>query len=284
VGTILSFQQFYGLIFALYCNLLHVKKCNRLVVATFIYRPKSGVAGRIYYRFMKYLVNSPYIDQIICFSSTEPEYYKKIFDVKRDVFTYVPFAIGDVRPYMEQEEPVKPEEKFILSVGKSNRDYDFLVRALSDSPYQVRILSDTYSCEKHGNNIRIYDNVFGQDYLKMLSKCYLVVVPLEDVHISAGQFVFLQSMMFGKPVIVTESDTVGDYIEDGCNGFIIKKEKDALLDKVKELYEDEALYETIRSNGRNVYKEKYSLESMARAIGAITKYPDKRSGRPFIWL
>jgi glycosyltransferase involved in cell wall biosynthesis len=237
------------------------------VVATFIYRPKKGIVGKIYYRFMKSLVHSPYIDKIICFSKTEPEYYSRIFDVKKDIFTYVPFAVGDASIHIEKTDV--PEEKFILSVGKSNRDYDFLVDALKDSEYKVRILSDEYQREDTGDNIRIYGDVFGKAYLQMLSQCYCVVVPLADVHISAGQFVFLQAMMFGKPVIVTESETVGDYITDGSNGFIIRKEKNALLWQLHRLYEDRELYRKIAEKGREIYREKYSLEPMAEAIGAI---------------
>jgi len=267
IGTILSFQQFYGLIFAFYCRLLHVKKRNVLVVATFIYRAKAGMAGKLYFRFMRYLVRSPYIDRIVCFSETEPEYYSRVFGVRKDLFVYVPFATGDASTAVSTAGC--PEEKFILSVGKSNRDYDFLVDSLADTPYSVRILSDTYKRENISSNIRIYGSVFGMEYLKMLAESYCVVVPLADVHISAGQFVFLQAMMFGKPVIVTESDTVRDYIEDGNNGLIIKKEKDSLLDALKKLYEDKALYQDISEKSREIYRKEYSLERMADRIGDI---------------
>lgn len=267
IGAILSFQQFYGLIFALYCSIFHVKKRNTLLIVTFIYRPKKGIAGRLYFHFMKYAVRSRYIDRIICFSKTEPEYYSRLFGVRKELFAYVPFAIGDVSPVIKTAG--SSEEKFILSAGKSNRDYDFLVDALAETAYPVRIISDTYKREEVSGNIRIYGTVYGRDYLKMLAECYCVVVPLADVHISAGQFVFLQSMMFGKPVIVTESETVRDYIEDGSNGLIIKKEKNCLLDALKKLYEDKGLYKAISDAGKEAYKKEYSLEGMAERIGDI---------------
>lgn len=266
---ILSFQQFYGLILALYCEIFHLKKKNRLFVATFIYRPKKGIVGGIYFRFMKKAVQSRYIDKIICFSSTEPKYYENLFSVKPGKFTYVSFAVGDVTPFVGNNRI--SDEKFILSAGKSNRDYDFLVDALKNTKYQVRILSDEYFRKDTGNNIKLYHDVFGKEYYEMLAKCFCVIVPLADTHISAGQFVFLQSMMFGKPVIVTESETVGDYIEDRINGFIIDKEKETLIRTLNELYGSTELYQEISGNGRKIYMRSYSLESMADQISELCR-------------
>lgn len=269
LGTILSYQQFYGLIFAFYCDLLHLKKKNRLIVTTFIYHPKQGLKGRLYRWFIRRAVCSEALDKIICFSSTEPAYYAQLLDAPPEKFAYVPFGIGDLGRYSEAVPP--PEQRFVLSVGKSNRDYDFLVDALRDTPYQVRILSDTYHRADPGPNIRIYPDVFGEDYYKMLAACYCVVVPLADVHISAGQFVFLQSMMFGKPILATRSDTVADYITDGENGFLISKDKNALLQRLRQLYEEPQLYRRLAQEGRCRFLKNYSLTSMAAAIGNILR-------------
>ena len=41
-GKIIAWQQFYGLNFAFWSRLLHLKKVNDLTVMTFIYKKKSG--------------------------------------------------------------------------------------------------------------------------------------------------------------------------------------------------------------------------------------------------
>lgn len=269
LGTILSYQQFYGLIFAFYCDLLHLKKKNRLIVTTFIYHPKQGWKGRLYRWFVRRAVCSKALDRIVCFSSAEPSYYAQLLDAPPEKFVYVPLGIGDLGRYSETPPP--PSQRFVLSAGKSNRDYDFLVDALKDTPYRVRILSDTYLRRDAGENIQVYDDVFGEDYYNMLAECYCVVVPLQDIHISAGQFVFLQSMMFGKPIITTRSDTVTDYITDGENGFIISKNSAELREKLRQLYEEPQLYRRLAQEGRCQFLRKYSLESMAAEIGRILR-------------
>ena len=148
--------------------------------------------------------------------------------------------------------------------------------ALKDTPYQVRILSDAYNHPNPGSNIHIYHDVFGEKYYQMLSECCCVIVPLADARISAGQLVFLQAMMFAKPIITTESDTVRDYIESGKNGLIIPKQRDALRDAVRRLYEDEALYRGMAKEGRCRFLESYSVASMARRIGSIWRKLDEK--------
>jgi len=270
-GTILSYQQFYGLFFAFYSAIFHLKKHCHLIVTTFIYRPKQGWKGKLYAWFMRKAVNSPALDKIVCFSSSEPAYYQSIFGT--DKFTYVPLGLGDLN---RGGHIPQGEERFILAAGKSNRDYDFLVDALKDTPYQVRILSDAYNHPNPGSNIRIYHDVFGEKYYQMLSECCCVIVPLADARISAGQLVFLQAMMFAKPIITTESDTVRDYIESGKNGLIIPKQRDALRDAVRRLYEDEALYRGMAKEGRCRFLESYSVASMARRIGSIWRKLDEK--------
>ena len=158
-GTVLSYQQFYGLFFAFYSAIFHLKKRCNLIVTTFIYRPKQGWKGKLYEWFVRKAVTSPALDKIVCFSSSEPAYYQSIFGT--DKFTYVPLGLGD----LHRCDGIIPQgnDRFILAAGKSNRDYDFLVDALKDTPYQVRILSDAYHHPNPGSNIRIYGDVFGEN-------------------------------------------------------------------------------------------------------------------------
>ena len=93
-GAIVSYQQFYGLFFAFYSAIFHLKKHCHLIVTTFIYRPKQGWKGKLYAWFMRKEENSPALDKIVCFSSSEPAYYQSIFGT--DKFTYVPLGLGDL--------------------------------------------------------------------------------------------------------------------------------------------------------------------------------------------
>ncbi len=262
--NIIAWQQFYGLMYAFYCRLFHVKKHNKLIVMTFIYKEKQGFLGKIYYKFMKYIVQSKYVDKFVCFSEKECEYYAKVFNVSQDKFRFCNLGIEEIIV----ENNMDNSQKSILSCGRSNRDYDFLYNALKDKDYILNIISD--ECKlKNYKNVTIYNDVIGQDYLNMLSKAYLVVIPLKDENISSGQLVILQAMQLGKPIICTSSEAVKEYIKDGVNGFIIKKDENKLLEKIEELYSNKELYDRISKAQKENFEDKFSIYALGNKVGEI---------------
>lgn len=112
------------------------------------------------------------------------------------------------------------------------------------------------------------DHCHGNKYYEELSKCYAVILPLENIHVSSGQLVLIQAMMLGKPIIVTQNDTVSDYILDGVNGIVIEKDVDALFDAVTRL-ENEKFYKLLSQNARNSYEENFSVYSFGMRVGKI---------------
>ncbi|GHT27347.1 hypothetical protein FACS189432_03690 [Bacteroidia bacterium] len=262
---ILCWQQFYGLLLVLYCRIFHVKKTFQLVIMTFIYKKKSGIIGHIYDSFMRYIITSKYIDRLIVFSKQEVAYYAERFALNKSKFVYFPLGIDKITGLTDNQALL--EEQYILSVGRSNRDYDFLLEALKGSPYAVKILSNTLhkpSLEK----IEIYNNAFNGDYFNYLYNCFCVVIPLINPKISSGQLTILQAMQLGKPVIVTESEGISDYIIHGYNGLIIKKEKQALLVTLQRLYTDPELCKYLSINGKSE-SEKYSVKQLGINVANV---------------
>ena len=268
---IIAWQQFYGLLYAFYCRILHSKKYNKLIIMTFIYKAKKGLIGKIYYKFMKFIVQSKYIDVFICFSKKECKDYAKIFNVKEEKFQFCTLGLESI----EIDKDKIKQRDYILSCGRSNRDYEFLYNALKDTDYKLKILSD--ECKlKNEKNIEIYNNIFNEEYYKMLEESYIVVIPLMDENISSGQLAILQAMQLGKPIICTKSSTVTDYIKNGINGFIVKKEKNELLEKIQELYNNKELYTEISKNEKEFFKENFSINSLGKQISKIIIDKEKK--------
>lgn len=272
-NNIVAWQQFYGLLYAFYCRLFHTKKNNNLIIMTFIYKPKTGLLGKIYSCFMNYIVQSNYIDAFICFSKKECEYYANIFNVSKEKFNFCTLGIEKVKIKNKEEINItavinSEEKKTIISCGRSNRDYNFLYNALKETKYKLNIISDECKLENY-KNITIYNNIMGQDFFEMLDKSYIVVIPLEDENISSGQLVVLQAMQLGKPVICINSNTVTDYIENEVNGFIIQKDEKYLRDLIEKLYNDNDLYNKISNNQKEIFEEKFSIKALAQQVGSI---------------
>lgn len=261
--NIIAWQQFLGINLAFYSRLFHVKKSYNLVVDTFIYKKKDGFIGRIYHTYMRYVVTSKYIDKFICFSQKECDYYSNLFNLPQSKFAFAPLGIETY------ENIISEQGEYIFSSGRSNRDFDFLIDALKDTDYTVKIACDSYSTSKQHENIHIYHNCFGSDMMSMLAKCFCVVIPLKDEHISAGQLVILQAMQMGKPVIVTQSDGITDYLLHGKNGFIIHKTKEDLLQTIDRLRNDKDLYNSVSEFSKQYFLDHHTDTALGKKFGEI---------------
>lgn len=258
---ILAFHKIHGLILVMFFKLFRIKSAPRLTVMTFIYKPKTGLKGKIFHAIFNYYVNSDYVKKIVVYSKSEIAYYARLFNVSEEKFFATNYCIEDSTAII----PIGERGDYYLSVGRSNRDYDFLLSNW-DKDRKLVILNETLSDTGEHSNIKILNNCHGNDYLRILSDCYAVIIPLEDPNISSGQLVIMQAMMYGKPVIITNNDTVKDYITDGYNGIIIEKNKESLYDAIEKMENDEK-YNKISMAGKETFKNKYSLYEFGRKIG-----------------
>lgn len=232
---IVSWQQFYGLFYAFWCDLFQLKKKKKLIIMTFIYKEKKGNIGKIYARIIRSIVRSGYIDAFICYSEMECEKYANVFNVDKKLFYPCKLNIDD--SYDEFKELIQQGD-YYLAAGRSNRDYNFLCGAFEQfSNRKLIIICDRFKPDKSYDNITILNDTYGDDYFKYLAGSRAVLVPLNnDVEVSSGQMVAIHGMMFGKIVIATENRQMKEYINHGENGFLIcnnKKELSDILDYIE---------------------------------------------------
>lgn len=264
--NIVAWQQFYGLIFAFYCRLFHVRKTARLTVLTFIYKPKRRFAGKVYEWFMKSITHSIYIDKLVVFSKNEIQYYSNLLGIPENKLAFI--------PYYQEKIPLQTDSMsesggYILSTGGSNRDYEFLYHALNGTSYKVEIICHGYQLPGQSDNISVRHNIFTYEMRNYMRNCYCVVIPLKDLNISSGQLVLLQAMMLKKPIIITKSRGVSDYIVDGYNGLMIENTKEQLLNALDKLYRDSNLYDRLVQNGYTHVNEKFGIEAFAKNISEL---------------
>lgn len=264
---IVAWQQFYGIIYALMCCLFHVKKSNLMIVMTFIYKEKRGIIGKIYKKYMSKAVNSKYIDKLIVFSHKEVEYYNSIFKPSTEKFIYFPLGISS--NIVQGETTLDVRTPFLLSVGRSNRDYKFLLECIKSMPYQFVIITDSIDNKTNlPSNVRLLDNVRGDEYLKILKKSTAVLIPLEDPNISSGQLVMLQAMQYMKPIVITESNTTGDYVKNSYNAVVCQKNLKDFRIGIERIMSDSDLRERIIQNGYKKFQNTFSLSALGKNVGS----------------
>lgn len=263
-SIIIGWQEFYGLIFAFYCRLFKVKKINKVIIKNFIYKPKKGLIGKIYFCFMKYIVKSKYIDMYICASNKMVKYCCNVFDEKSEKFVFIPFGVNDFSNKIKNVE----QKEYVLSIGRSNRDWNFLINSFKSLDYNLKIICDELEQCCNNKNIEILNNIYGEESFKYMSECKCMVISIDNPNIASGDTVLLQAMSFSKPIIITRPSCLADdYVKDGYNGIIIDKNLKDLENALKSIYGNKELYESLSKNARTNYIENHSLFNYGIKVG-----------------
>lgn len=90
-----------------------------------------------------------------------------------------------------------------------------------------------------------------------------------DIFIAPSRFesfglIFLEAMIFSKPVIGTNIGGIPEVVENGVSGILIENENsEDLKNALIKLIENKDIRESMGKNGRRIYEEKFTAEIMA---------------------
>ena len=264
--TLLCWQQFYGIAIAFFCRLFHLKKRFRLVIMTFIYKPRSGFAGRLFERFVRYAVTSDAVDRILLTTRAEAPRYAETFGLplSRFGFAHCGSIPHDPAAY---DDPALKAQGYYFATGRSNRDYDFLIRAFRGRPETLCIACDVLApCPEP--NIQVEQNLFGEAMLRRMRNARAVLFAFENDQIASGQLTFLTAMDLGVPVIVTQTQGLtDDYLTDGVTGLVVPKEEAALHEAMDRLAADPAFAARLSANAEQAFRTRFTYYHAGKEVG-----------------
>lgn len=260
--VIIGWQQFYALIYSWFCSIFHVKKSNFVCAVNYTYKEKEGFIGKIYFKLMKKCVEGKYLDCIHVPSENYKQRLLEIFDIPEKKIIVTGFGTPD--RYEEFKNSSVSEENYILSIGRSNRDYDWIISEWTNiSKYSLLIISDVYKNDNLPANVKIIKSYDQYPYI-MNSK--FVIVPLKDCNLCSGDTVLLNSMAFKKLVIVSYPSTLAEmYIQDGINGKAISKDSGCLSDYINSLTDEDIA--RIGEQARKSFLNNFSRYAMGKNLG-----------------
>ena len=264
---IIGWQQFYALIYCFYCRMFHVKKINEVYVLNFVYKPKKGIIGKLYHAFMKYIVTSKYIDILFVSSNKYINEGAKLFNIDKNKFKAIHFGVPDEYDKYKNE---IIKDKFILSIGRSNRDYNWLIREWKDIDFPLYIISDTYKPKfELPKNIKIIDNISGNNQYAYIMNCKVLILPVDIENICSGDTVLLTAMSFKKNIIVTENSTLAEmYVINNKNGHVVSKKTGYLKTKIIDIIKGKI---NTAEAARDSFLKNYSRVNMGRQAGLNIK-------------
>ena len=203
--------------------------------------------------------------RIICHSKDQITSYSEKFLIPKERFRYIPLCVD---PKLFDLEKVT-ESDYILSAGKTSRDYSVLVKAAGEIGVKVIIIGDDESVAglKIPPNVTVLIDLPYWEYIHLMVKSRFVVVPLQDKKMSMGQSVIQAAMALGKAVVATKTSATVDYILDNVTGFLVEPKNDKILrETMVELLNNPKRVADIGRAARGYAKTNFSIQGYLETL------------------
>ena len=245
-----------GQLFSLFRSIFRIRKPKHIILELMLDEERRDFGWKIKKKIQQFIF-SP-VDLIFVSSTGETVTYSERFKMPKDRFRFLPFHTNVIEPRIMNQ-----SDNYILSAGKTGRDYVTLAEAVRSIDGKVIIVSDKLSVKNviFPPNVEVLFDISYQKYLDLLYRSLLVVVLLKRLVKSTGQVAILEAMALGKPVIATRTTGTEDYVQSGVNGILVPvADSDAIRNAINSLINDNDLYKSLSINALESIKKEHTFE------------------------
>ena len=267
-GIVVGWQQFFAVLFCWYAEIFHARKKSVVAVKHLIYHPKKGLAGRLYHRMMSRVVRGTHMDLAAISSEQHIRFIETELGMPAGRALSLPFGVPDIAA--DYASSSVPEGRgFALAIGRSNRDFDWLVREWRQLPSArpLVIISDQWEpAEPLPSGVTLLRTVTNEKQFPYFANCSLVILPLLDGTFASGDTVVLNAMVFSKPVIVSSPSTAADlYVRDSQNGLAVDKTPGNLAARIAAVPQEDWI--RMGQAGRLLYEQNFTRYALGFRMG-----------------
>lgn len=206
------------------------------------------------------------VDRLIVFSRLERSLYAKAFDLPEDHFDVIRWGVNP--PDVESPEvPLDPGE-YVCAIGGNARDYRTLLQAARAMPH-IRFVCVVRPDSLRGldipPNVTVHTNLPLGQTMNILMHSRFMVLPLLHSEVPCGHVTIVAAMHLGKAFIITDSEGVSDYVQDGYNAVTVPSHSTAaLIEATQRLWSAPVLCKSLGENGRRFAKQECTEERVVR--------------------
>ncbi len=243
-----------------FCYLVKTLKVRPPIVVYFdvILRTPSTQTDRTLRPFKRMWLSV--VDRFLCIHRDLTGYHKE-FGIDPLKCTYVPFKPNNygLPPSSQVEAP--NEERYVLSLGASHRDYSLLVEAVRNLPVKLKILITDKSAKDHHakmdrsdlptNVERIGGQVDYKQWNSFIEHAAFVVIPILPGTIQpAGISVYLEAMNRGRAVIITKGASTNKILDERLAILVQEGDVKSMRLAISKLWLDKELTDQLGVRGK----------------------------------
>jgi len=183
-----------------------------------------------------------------------------------------------------QPDPSVPDGGYLIACGAENRDYATLAAAARLTTRRIKVFGHGFLSAAPASNEALPDNfelgsrVSYEDLRKEYAGAAGVVIPLNAVDYAAGVTGLVEALAMGKPVIVTRSSGIADYLQAINPGIEVEPANAvALAEAINSIEQNQACLRDNGSNNRAWALEHCSVKDYARLVADMMRNAENRS-------
>ena len=266
------------LLFTLLKTMLPFGRCRVVSVDLILNRPRS-TRERVKVWLLRILFRS--VDRFI-FYFRDTDSLEAIYRIPSDRIRYVPFKVNNFADVLAAN---VVDEGFVLTCGRSKRDYATFASAMAPLGWPATILVPRADeAQLHGtdaqlkglppNVLVVHDDGTPASWLDWLRRASCVVLPIiPDTLAPSGVGTLLVAMALGKAVIITESPATGGILDERTAVLVPPRDVDALRGAIARVMEDAAFRAEIAEGGcayaRGLRDEARLADNIAGVVGEL---------------
>lgn len=192
---------------------------------------------------------------------------------------YVPFGV-DPDFYPAQEYPDQP---LVASVGGDrDRDPATLMDALAIVNAQrpeVECIVQSRANLTPAPGVRTIPSLSHVEVRDLLASASVVAIATRPNSHASGLTVTLESMSTGRPVVVSDTPGMSDYVDPGVTGLLVEpRNPQAMADAIITLVDDRERARAMGLAGRQSIEQRFNTGAMCRALASVLWPPEDRPG------
>ena len=232
--------------------------------------------------WMRYCLKQ--VDCCVVWASVEADRYATCYGVDKQNFLFVPHHHTARRYHFEVG-----DDGYVFTGGNWSRDYPLFVNAVRNLSFPCVIATTRQRELLAGVEIPRHVQVQSathEVFRQLIARSSIVVLPMQaDLLHAGGQQTFLNAMLMGKPVILTDPEGGRDYIEDGVNGRLIPYgDKDQLANAIRELMNNPQLRATMGEAAKKTALPLTTEACNTRIWEQVEKLVELRGSQPTVGL
>jgi glycosyltransferase involved in cell wall biosynthesis len=217
-------------------------------------------------------------DRIVVLCRKQEDYLRGEVNLPAERVHFVHDKV-DTRFWRPESAPLHVGERFVLSVGRERRDYETLLaaaRMMPDTPFLV-VCSSPWARRRDTSlgslppNVTVRHSLTWCDLRALYERAAVILVPLLPMtDYAAGVNTVLEAMAMAKPVVVTATPGIADYVAEGETAlFVPPSDASALARAIERTFAHPRISAGRAASARQAVEAQNAIEGYVAALTRI---------------